>query len=130
MFTTFECFCAIIAVIAIEVLPVTASPTINSFCPLPIGSKPSIATVPVKNGWLTSFLEYKGFASVKTDLWPKILIKSTSLPSINKFAFTSITEPKKLFKIVIENIFPVGKAFPPTFITSLVPLFTRATYAL
>ena len=47
MFKTFVFSCEIKAVIAIDVLPVTASPTINSFCPLPIGKIPSIADVPV-----------------------------------------------------------------------------------
>jgi len=39
--------------IATLVLPVCLSPIINSRCPLPIGTRLSIALIPVNNGTLT-----------------------------------------------------------------------------
>ena len=51
---------------AIEVFPVCLSPTINSLCPLPIGTKASIAFIPVSNGVRTKSLSIIGGASFST----------------------------------------------------------------
>ena len=66
------------------VLPVLRSPIINSRCPRPIGTKASIALIPVCKGWLTDCLSITPGALLSIGLVLSVLISpkpSTGCPN-------------------------------------------------
>ena len=88
-----------IASIATWVLPVCLSPIINSLCPLPIGTRASIALIPVSIGSWTDFLAITPVATLSIGYFsldaishiPSIGLpkESTTLPIISGHTGTS-----------------------------------------